>query len=214
MYERCAEFSTTAATVLDHEKGQFSKSVEISAIDDRTAPTFALHKSGTRQYRQMRRHRILRHIQHARQFTSRNTRRFVLHQQTECIQSCRLGQSSESGYCFFIFHISRIMDIKGLSIGKAVSTHCRQLVKLSKLTEVCITSRPSGSGLVAAVRKHFKICAFAQNLETHTEFRIETVLFGTGCELTVIGEAEGGVLGQLEIKSCFNESGIFGDWQA
>ncbi len=67
------------------------------------------------------------------------------------------------------------------------------------------------SVLKPAVRKHFKICAFAWKLETDTEFRIETVLFCAGCELAVIGEAECGIFCQVEIKPCFDEGCIFGD---
>lgn len=58
----------------------------------------------------MRRHRVLRDIEEAGELASRNSIRFMSHEQTERLKAGVLGQGRKGGYCVVAFHISRIMD--------------------------------------------------------------------------------------------------------
>ena len=59
----------------------------------------------------MRRKRIRRHGETAREFAGRQSFGFVLNQLSESLQPGRLGEAGERDDGFFYFHISRYIEI-------------------------------------------------------------------------------------------------------
>jgi len=60
----------------------------------------------------MRRERVLRNFEEPRQVAGRETLRFVLDQSTERLKPGALGERGEREDCLFVFHISRLTEIK------------------------------------------------------------------------------------------------------
>lgn len=60
----------------------------------------------------MGRERVLRNLEEPRQIAGRETLRFMLDQRAERLKPGALGECGERENCLFVFHISRLTEIR------------------------------------------------------------------------------------------------------
>ena len=111
MHDRLANFWSPAAAIPEQENGYVSKPDQVRAVDDRAAMPLGANQPGAGQDRQMSRERILRDLQEAGEFASREALGLVPDQHPESFQTGGLRQRSEGEDGFFGFHISRFMEM-------------------------------------------------------------------------------------------------------
>src|SRR5579863_8240529 len=109
--QRRANLGSAAAAVLEKEQGDFAEPFEIGAVEDRAALPLAADETGASQYRQMRRHCILRNANEAGQLAGGYAQRLVANEQPERVEAGDLRQRRQCVYDLAISHISRIDDI-------------------------------------------------------------------------------------------------------
>jgi hypothetical protein len=80
----------------EQKQRHFAEPFEIGTIDDRAALPLTTDKTGARQNRQVRRHRILRNPHEARQLAGGHAVRLATHEQPKCIEARRLGQRRQA----------------------------------------------------------------------------------------------------------------------
>ncbi|ODT70909.1 MAG: hypothetical protein ABS75_10850 [Pelagibacterium sp. SCN 63-23] len=94
--EQLAQLRAPAAAVLHEKARDFADAFNDCPVDDGSAVALRLDQAGTGQNREMRRHRILRHLEMARYLAGWQPFRFMLHKETECVEACRLRQGGEN----------------------------------------------------------------------------------------------------------------------
>src|SRR5271157_234749 len=109
--ERRADVGTPAAAILQKEQRDFAEAGEVGTVDDGAAVTLAAHQTGARENAQVRRHGVLRNGHEARQFAYWDALGLASNQKPERIQARGLGERGKGRNCFYIIHISRLMDI-------------------------------------------------------------------------------------------------------
>jgi hypothetical protein len=90
-----AQPGIAAATILDEVQHQVAQAVQVRAVDDRAAMPFTGSQSCPRQNSQMRRHGVLRNVELAGDFTSRQAVRLVTHQEAERLEASGLRKGRE-----------------------------------------------------------------------------------------------------------------------
>jgi len=85
--EGLAQFWSTAAAVLHQKARDLAHAIDNRPIDDGPTLALGLDEASTRQDGQVCGHRVLRHLKASRDFASGQTFRFVLHEQSERIET-------------------------------------------------------------------------------------------------------------------------------
>ena len=85
--------------------------IEIGAVVDDPAAPLGCDQAGTRQGRQMHRHRVLRDIQRLGDLAGGKAFGFVTHQKAEGVEARGLGKRAQRDDDRFVIHISTIADI-------------------------------------------------------------------------------------------------------
>ena len=106
-----AEFGPPATTVLEQIQRDLAKAIEVGAVYDRAAMSFAGDETGPRQDRQMRRHGVLRNIEPPCKLAGSDTVRLPSDQQPKRVEPCRLGERGKSSYGGRLIHKSSIIDL-------------------------------------------------------------------------------------------------------
>ena len=78
--------------------------------------SFGSHKSAAGQNTEVCGHGVLRHVELAGDFASRQAIRLVPYQQPKHVETCSLCERTKCGDCRFLFHISGLTDIQAMSI--------------------------------------------------------------------------------------------------
>ena len=137
--DRLANFRPAAAAIPQQEDRNVAEFGEVGAVDDRAAVPLGGHQTRARQDRQMRRERVLRYLQQARELASRKAVGLVPDQRPERLQPGRLRQGGEGENSFFGFHISRLMEMLR-SRQSGISRVClAQGIDISNILEIQLT---------------------------------------------------------------------------
>src|SRR5690606_975525 len=94
--ERLTQLRAPAAAVLHKKACDLADAFNDCPVDDGSAVALRFDQAGTGQDREMRRHRILRHIELSRDLAGWQAFGFMLHKETESVEACRLRQRSEN----------------------------------------------------------------------------------------------------------------------
>ena len=86
-----AHFRPSAAAIPQQKNRDVAEFGEVGAIDDRTAVPFGCYEARARQDRQMRRERVLRHLQQPREIAGRKAVGLMPDEGPERVQPGGLG---------------------------------------------------------------------------------------------------------------------------